>query len=131
MTDSRKKTMAMGGRGDPHARMRIVVIGSSTGGPQALQTVITSLPEDFPCPVVVVQHMPPGFTNALAGRLHCVSKVRVQEARDGDILKPGCVYIAPGDRHLRVLSESGARRIVLSDEPPEDQSKRRLLHCAG
>jgi protein-glutamate methylesterase cheB len=118
MTDSRKKTMAMGGRGDPHARMRIVVVGSSTGGPQALQTVITSLPEDFPCPVVVVQHMPPGFTNALAGRLHCVSKVRVQEARDGDILKPGCVYIAPGDRHLRVLSESGARRIVLSDEPP-------------
>ena len=80
MTDSRKKTMAMGGRGDPHARMRIVVVGSSTGGPQALQTVITSLPEDFPCPVVVVQHMPPGFTNALAGRLHCVSKVRVQEA---------------------------------------------------
>ena len=118
MTDSGKKIVGMGSRGDPHARMRIVVIGASTGGPQALQTVITSLPADFPCPVVVVQHMPAGFTNALAGRLHCVSKVQVREADDGDVLKPGCVYIAPGDRHLRIVNESGTRRIALSDEPP-------------
>ena len=98
--------------------MRIVAIGVSTGGPQALQTVITGLSEHFPCPIVVVQHMPAGFTNALASRLHDASKVAVREAEDGDVLKPGCVYIAPGDYHLRVLNDAGGRRIALSDEPP-------------
>ena len=116
MTDSVKSRPAAGGRGAP--RTRIVVIGSSTGGPQALQTVITGLPAHFPCPVVVVQHMPAGFTNALAGRLHGVSRVNVREAQDGDLLEPGCVYIAPGSYHLRILHESGVRRIALSDEPP-------------
>ena len=116
MTDSVKSRPAAGGRGAP--RTRIVVIGSSTGGPQALQTVITGLSEHFPCPVVVVQHMPAGFTNALAGRLDGVSQVNVREARDGELLEPGCVYIAPGSYHLRILHESGVRRIALSDEPP-------------
>ena len=116
MTDSVKSRPAAGGRGAP--RTRIVVIGSSTGGPQALQTVITGLSEHFPCPVVVVQHMPAGFTNALAGRLHGVSRVNVKEAQDGELLEPGCVYIAPGSYHLRILHESGVRRIALSDEPP-------------
>ena len=100
------------------SRMRLVVIGSSTGGPQALQTVITGLPEHFPCPVVIVQHMPAGFTNALAGRLDGVSKVKVCEAKNGDVLEAGCVYIAPGNYHLRILHEAGIRRIALSDEPP-------------
>lgn len=100
------------------SRMRLVVIGSSTGGPQALQTVITGLPEHFPCPVVIVQHMPAGFTNALAGRLDGVSKVRVCEAKNGDVLEAGGVYIAPGNYHLRILDEAGIRRIALSDEPP-------------
>ena len=104
-------------RGAPQNR-RIIAIGSSTGGPQALQTVITGLPAHFPCPVVVVQHMPAGFTNALAGRLHGVSRVNVKEAQDGELLEPGCVYIAPGSYHLRILHESGVRRIALSDEPP-------------
>ena len=99
-------------------RMRLVVIGSSTGGPQALQTVITGLPENFPCPVVIVQHMPAGFTNALAGRLNSVSRMHVREAQDGEILEAGCVYIAPGNYHLRIRHTSGLRRIVLSDEPP-------------
>ena len=100
------------------SRMRLVVIGSSTGGPQALQTVITGLPEHFPCPVVIVQHMPAGFTNALAGRLDGVSKVKVCEAKNGDVLEAGCVYIAPGNYHLRILDEAAIRRIALSDEPP-------------
>ena len=116
MTDGVKHKTLTGSRGSP--RSRIVVIGSSTGGPQALQTVITGLSEHFPCPVLVVQHMPAGFTNALASRLHSVAPVRVCEARDGDILEPGCVYIAPGNYHLRVLHESGVRRVALSDEPP-------------
>ena len=116
MTDSVRTTV--GGKGASRTRMRLVVIGSSTGGPQALQTVITGLSEHFPCPVVVVQHMPAGFTNALAGRLDGVSQVNVREAQDGEILEPGCVYIAPGNYHLRILHESGVRRIALSDEPP-------------
>ena len=116
MTDGVKRKTVAGSRGSP--RSRIVVVGSSTGGPQALQTVITGLSEHFPCPVVVVQHMPAGFTNALASRLHSVAPVRVCEARDGELLEPGCVYIAPGNYHLRVLHESGVRRIALSDEPP-------------
>ena len=116
MTDSVRT--AVGGKGASRTRMRLVVIGSSTGGPQALQTVISGLTEHFPCPVVVVQHMPAGFTNALAGRLDGVSQVNVREAQDGEILEPGCVYIAPGNYHLRILHESGVRRIALSDEPP-------------
>ena len=116
MTDSVRT--AVGGKGASRTRMRLVVIGSSTGGPQALQTVITGLSEHFPCPVVVVQHMPAGFTNALAGRLDGVSQVNVREAQDGEILESGCVYIAPGNYHLRILHESGVRRIALSDEPP-------------
>lgn len=116
MSDTVKKVSAHAGRGAP--RTRLVVIGSSTGGPQALQTVITELPANFPCPVVVVQHMPAGFTNALAARLHGVSQVNVREAQDGELLEPGCVYIAPGNYHLRVVHDPGGRRIALSDEPP-------------
>ena len=105
-------------RGLQHAGRRLVVIGSSTGGPQALQTVITGLPEHFPCPVVVVQHMPAGFTNALALRLNNVSRVAVREAEHGDVLRSGCVYIAPGNQHLRIRQEADVRRIILSHEPP-------------
>ena len=105
-------------RGAPRSHKRLVVIGSSTGGPQALQTVLTGFTEHFLCPVVVVQHMPAGFTHALAQRLHGISQVEVREASDGEVLRPGCVYIAPGDRHLRIQQEAGVRRIVLSDEPP-------------
>ena len=112
--------METGNRGAPEmrARSRLVVIGSSTGGPQALQTVIMGLAKDFPCPVVVVQHMPAGVTGALATRLNGIAAVAVKEARDGEILMPGCVYIAPGNYHLRILHDAGGRRIVLSDEPP-------------
>ena len=105
-------------RGLQHAGRRLVVIGSSTGGPQALQTVITGLPEHFPCPVVVVQHMPAGFTNALALRLNNVSRVAVREAEHGDVLRSGCVYIAPGNQHIRIRQEADVRRIILSNEPP-------------
>ena len=109
-----------GNRGAPDARTRsrLVVIGSSTGGPQALQTVIMGLSKDFPCPIVVVQHMPAGFTAALASRLDSIAAVSVKEAHDGEILVPGCVYIAPGNYHLRILHDAGGRRIALSDEPP-------------
>lgn len=97
---------------------KLVAIGTSTGGPQALQSVITRLPGELPCGVVVVQHMPPGFTKSLANRLDSLSKVSVKEAENGDIIEPSHVYIAPGNYHMRVASEGSKRKIVLSQDPP-------------
>ena len=98
---------------------KLVVIGTSTGGPQALQTVITSLPGDLPCGVVVVQHMPAGFTKSLADRLNSISEIAVKEAENDEIIKAGQVYIAPGNFHLRIAPIAGSgRKIVLSQEPP-------------
>ena len=97
---------------------KLVAIGTSTGGPQALQSVITRLPKDLPCGVVVVQHMPPGFTKSLAARLDSLSAVHVKEAEDGDLIRPGCVYIAPGNYHMRVSGSGGGRKIVLGQDPP-------------
>ena len=102
----------------PAAGGKLVAIGTSTGGPQALQSVITRLPKDLPCGVVVVQHMPPGFTKSLAQRLDTLSAVHVKEAEDGDIIRSGCVYIAPGNYHMRVSVSGGARKIVLGQDPP-------------
>jgi two-component system, chemotaxis family, protein-glutamate methylesterase/glutaminase len=81
---------------------KIVVIGSSTGGPQALQEVLSQIPANLPVPVVVAQHMPPQFTMALAKRLDEVCPPKVVEARDGETLVRGTVYIGPGGMHLRV-----------------------------
>lgn len=98
---------------------KLVVIGTSTGGPQALQTVITSLPGNLPCGVVVVQHMPAGFTRSLADRLNSISEIAVKEAENDEIIKAGQVYIAPGNFHLRIVPIAGSgRKIVLSQEPP-------------
>ncbi|MBR2774234.1 MAG: chemotaxis response regulator protein-glutamate methylesterase [Selenomonadaceae bacterium] len=101
----------------PGTGKKLVVIGTSTGGPQALQTVITRLPKNLPCGVVVVQHMPAGFTKSLAERLNSISEIAVKEAEHDEIIRPGQVYIAPGDYHLRIAPAGGERRIVLSQEP--------------
>ena len=92
--------------------LRLAILGSSTGGPRALQDVLARLPEQFKVPIVVAQHMPPSFTAALAARLDEVCRARVVEARDGDILEPGTVYIAPGGFQTRVTAD----RIKVSDE---------------
>ena len=98
---------------------KLVVIGTSTGGPQALQTVITRLPGNLPCGVVVVQHMPAGFTKSLAERLNAISEIAVKEAEHDEVIKAGQVYIAPGNYHLRIAPAIGiGRKIVLSQEPP-------------
>ena len=102
----------------PGTGKKLVVIGTSTGGPQALQTVITRLPGNLPCGVVVVQHMPAGFTKSLADRLNSISAIAVKEAENDEIIRAGQVYIAPGDFQLRIAPASATeRKIVLTKEP--------------
>lgn len=94
---------------------RILAIGTSTGGPKALQEVIPKLPADLPVAVLVVQHMPAGFTRTLAQRLNSASPLNVKEGEHGEPIRPGNVYVAPGDYHMRV----GARgEIELGQDPP-------------
>lgn len=81
---------------------KIVAIGTSTGGPRALQSVIPKIPGNLNASFLVVQHMPPGFTKSLAERMNTLSELNVKEAEHGDVLKPGWVYIAPGDYHLKL-----------------------------
>jgi two-component system, chemotaxis family, protein-glutamate methylesterase/glutaminase len=95
---------------------RIVMIGASTGGPQALRQLIGALPEDLGVPVVVVQHMPEGFTTLLANRLDALSPIRVAEAREGDALEPGRALVAPGGKHLLFDADGVAH---LGDGPQE------------
>jgi two-component system chemotaxis response regulator CheB len=95
----------------------VIAIGASTGGTQALETVLTRLPADLP-PIVVVQHMPAGFTKAFADRLNSVCAMRVVESSGGEILERGTAYIAPGDYHLVVEQHGLQLRTRLSQGPP-------------
>jgi two-component system chemotaxis response regulator CheB len=99
------------------ARAQIVVIGTSTGGPPALQAIIPRLPEALPCAVLVVQHMPVGFTRSLAERLDARSVVPVREAGDGDLIVRGSVLIAPAGRHMKIRRRGQETRVWLDDEP--------------
>ncbi|MFN7018153.1 MAG: chemotaxis response regulator protein-glutamate methylesterase [Fimbriimonadales bacterium] len=93
----------------------LVVIGASTGGPRALSLLMSQLPPDFHAPMLLVQHMPEGFTRSLAERLNRLSHLQVREAQESDRLQPGVAYLAPGGRHLQLLSGG---RLHLSEEPP-------------
>lgn len=81
----------------------LIVLGTSTGGPRALQELFTSLPNDFPIPILIVQHMPPGFTKSLAERLHLIGTMKVKEAIDGENIQKNTAYIAPGNYHMEVV----------------------------
>lgn len=96
-----------------------VAIGVSTGGPDALNRLIPTLPAELPVPVFVVQHMPPVFTRQLAQRLNSIAKVEVVEGVDGALVKSGYVYIAPGGFHMGVRREKAEMRIRLAETPPE------------
>lgn len=99
----------------------LVAIGTSTGGPRALQQVLSRLPGSFPAPILIVQHMPPNFTKSLAQRLHSASQIRVVEAEDGQPVLSGTAYIAPGGWHMRMSRLEGNRyRIRLSREAPKN-----------
>lgn len=99
-------------------RGRLVAIACSTGGPRALQEVVPYLPSNLDAPVLIVQHMPEGFTASLASRLNDISMISVKEAAEGDVLENGQVYIAKGGSHMRVAYEHGQHVIRLGQEPP-------------
>ena len=98
---------------------KVVVIASSTGGPNALHQVIPKLPANLDAPVLLVQHMPKGFTKPFAERLDSLSAVKVVEASENDILKKGHVYVARGGNHLKVDPKNKAR-VYYTDEPPRE-----------
>lgn len=98
---------------------KLVALACSTGGPKALQSVIPYLPKNLDAPVVLVQHMPAGFTKSMADRLNELSEVSVKEAEEGDVLEKGHVYVAPGGMHMEVVKAHGnTHRIKLDDLPP-------------
>ena len=99
---------------------RIVAIASSTGGPRALQSVIPKLPKNLKTPVVLVQHMPEGFTASLAERLDSLSEVSVKEAAEGDVLQPGTVYISKGGKHMHIIKSGGKSTIHYMDGPTRE-----------
>lgn len=96
---------------------RVVAIGASTGGTTAIQNLIASLPSSFP-PVLIVQHMPAGFTDAFARRLDRLGRLRVKEARDGDRLEPGLALLAPGGLHMRLEGLLGSQRVSCMEGAP-------------
>ncbi len=102
---------------------RIVAIASSTGGPKALQNVIPRLPKNLDAPVLIVQHMPVGFTKSLADRLNSLSELTVSEAVDGEYIEKGHVYIAKGGVHMNYREQNGRGYIAYSDEPSREGVK--------
>lgn len=126
-THQRPSTVQPAAAGRP-VRIDVVVIGTSTGGPQALAEVIPSLSQELAVPVLIVQHMPPVFTASLAQSLNLRSPLEVMEAQADQVIRPGQVLIAPGGRHMvvhRMTSSSGnsSVRVGLNDDPPENSCR--------
>ena len=113
IVDHVKKTL--GGR----KKAEILVIGVSTGGPVALNKVLPKLPADFPCPVLVVQHMPPMFTKSLADDLNRICSLHVKEASAGDVVEVGKILIAPGGFQMRIAKKDQESVVEITEDPPE------------
>lgn len=106
------------------SRLELVLIGVSTGGPNALAALLPALPGNLGVPVLIVQHMPPIFTKSLAESLDSKCALRVREAADGDILQADTVYIAPGGRQMRIAPGPGGGKLVqITDDPPENNCR--------
>lgn len=104
-------------------RVEIIAIGVSTGGPNALTAVFKELPATLPVPVVVVQHMPAVFTKYLSDRLNAASGLQVREATNGELLRPGGAWIAPGDYHMALVRTSDGVSVRLHQGPPENSCR--------
>jgi two-component system, chemotaxis family, protein-glutamate methylesterase/glutaminase len=107
----------------PQARVDVLAIGTSTGGPNALTALLPQLPADFPVPIVIVQHMPPLFTRLLAERLNNITHLDVQEGKEGQKLQKGQVWIAPGDHHMTVSRKGTEFVLGLNREPQENSCR--------
>jgi two-component system chemotaxis response regulator CheB len=107
----------------PKGPIAVIAIGVSTGGPNALSTVISMLPIDLPVPIFITQHMPPMFTRMLAERLSQTQRVPVHEANDGMLVQAGHAYLAPGGFHLEARREGNQIKTVLSDAPSENSCR--------
>jgi two-component system, chemotaxis family, protein-glutamate methylesterase/glutaminase len=96
----------------------LIIIGTSTGGPRALQHVLTDMPSNLDAPIAIVQHMPPGFTKSLADRLNSIAGITVKEAEHGEQLEKGTAYIAPGGFHMRITETDSILTVQLTKEEP-------------
>jgi len=101
------------------AKIKLLAIGTSTGGPVALQEILTKLPADFSTPIVLVQHMPATFTPAFAKRLNQTCAINIKEAEHGDVLTPGTAYLAPGGKQMKVASRGTQYVIDISESDPK------------
>lgn len=107
----------------PHLAPKAIAIGVSTGGPTALSAIVPQFPEHFRLPILIVQHMPPLFTRLLAERLQKQTTLKVVEAREGDGVTAGTIYVAPGDFHMRVRRQADQVVIALDQAPPENSCR--------
>jgi two-component system, chemotaxis family, protein-glutamate methylesterase/glutaminase len=104
------------------AAQRVIGIGASTGGVEALRDVLTPLPEHMP-PILIAQHMPPGFTETFARRLDTLCRIRVKQADDNEGVRAGVAYIAPGGRHLMLARRAGGYFLRVTDDPPVNRHR--------
>lgn len=103
-----------------HGKVEIVVIGISTGGPVALRTILPKIPANFPKPILIVQHMPEDFTKEFADSLNAICPLNVVEAKEGDLVRPGRILIAPGNKHMELRRMELASIVSLNSNPPEN-----------
>jgi two-component system chemotaxis response regulator CheB len=120
---AKKKTPIPVAGSRPAARIDVLAIGTSTGGPNALSELLKAIPGDFPVPIVIVQHMPPLFTRLLAERLNKETALTIGEAEAGKILEPGQCWIAPGNYHLTLQRKGVNVQLALNQDPPENSCR--------
>lgn len=116
-----RPALVISGKTSKKGEYKLLTIGTSTGGPVALQNVLTTLPASFPVPILLIQHMPASFTPAFAERLNLLCKITVKEAEHGEQIKPGTAYLAPGGKQME-LAKKGAMSIIQITESPPDQN---------